>query len=512
MSRAEKQLVESKRKLHIVKRSILEDRPVVGKEVIEELQLQWDGAKGIDLCLLETYPLPGFEYRSPVKHCLYISVVGCRTLQNRLCCHTTGRISLGAVHIVISDDWGLFEVDRSLDEPCLPIFYPPVYQRLQLSPQTAMGLSPMMGIHRLSRAGEGSELHEIRDYHPGDSYRKMLWGATARTGRLTVREFAAEVNIPVVFVLNTSWFLRFGSPKMMFDQLVETAMVLASATYDAGDPFGFCLYGDEWIPTKYACQLPEHSQRRLTEMMESLLQIKVHKAPPLILNLPELKMEIAKLLNGKAESFQNYCDSSSINRELIRQGLMEEQVTMMNMEYVDELADIADRYGMPTPIFHSHFKANDTYEYRLELEEVSCLERLLSRLIPMIKDKALFVVSTRPYESNDATDRLCRVLSLIPRRSHRLLVLSPDYPSYTKQSAIIPKNSDDCLQIIKMAKGMPPSYILAALDFYTRRETLRRRILHLGGGFESIDAKKNIQYIIDLINHQRYPQGGQRYA
>ncbi|MBQ7177596.1 MAG: DUF58 domain-containing protein, partial [Victivallales bacterium] len=187
LSRAEKLLKKSKTCLRVTKRKLLQDRPVVGVPVDELIFLTWAGENSLDLCLLETLPLAGFEYSASVKHCLYLFPGKGKLVQNKLCCHTAGRMSLGQIRVIISDDWGVFELVRSLEAPFQPIFYPPVYMKMQLSPQTAMGLSPAMGIHRLSRAGEGAELHEIRDYHPGDSYRKMLWSATARTGRLIVR-------------------------------------------------------------------------------------------------------------------------------------------------------------------------------------------------------------------------------------------------------------------------------------------------------------------------------------
>lgn len=509
--RAEKLLVDSKRNLAVASRRIKQDRSVTGREVEEEVVLCWRGAMPVDLCLLETHPLPGFEYKSDVKYCLFLSPGAEKTVINKLCCHTIGKMSLGEITVRISEDWGLFEIERALDAPCQQIFYPPAYRKFQLSPQAAMGLSPFSGIHHLSRPGDGSELHEIRNYHTGDSYRKMLWGATARTGRLIVREFASEVNIPVVFVLNSSWFLRFGSPRMMFDQLVETALVLAEATYEAGDPFGYCLYGDNEIPGSSGCQLPVHSRQRITELMKSLLSIRVHQPPAGILDISGLNREIARLLNGRAETFNNYCDSSSVRKGLKAQGFIHDESQLSGQNYANVLMEIADRNGLPAPILHSRFKEDNSVEYSLECEEIARLNKMLLRLIPLIKDKALFVVSVRPYESGKSMEQLCRVLSQIPRRSHRLLVLYPDYPSYTKRGSNLPRNIDFCLKALR-DNCLPVADVVTAMDFYNRRDLLRRHVLSLGGGFENIDASKNINFIVDMINHQRYSQGGQCYA
>ncbi len=40
--------------------------------------------------------------------------------------------------------------------------------------------------------GDGTEIREIRDIAPGDSFRKIAWKASARRGRLMVREMEVD--------------------------------------------------------------------------------------------------------------------------------------------------------------------------------------------------------------------------------------------------------------------------------------------------------------------------------
>jgi uncharacterized protein (DUF58 family) len=45
---------------------------------------------------------------------------------------------------------------------------------------------------RLRLRGTGREFESLRDYHPGDELRNILWTATARRARLITREFTTE--------------------------------------------------------------------------------------------------------------------------------------------------------------------------------------------------------------------------------------------------------------------------------------------------------------------------------
>lgn len=54
-----------------------------------------------------------------------------------------------------------------------------------------------------SRRGAGHDLFSMRDYHPQDDLRHIDWKATARSRRLTVREFTSEDERRVTIILDT---------------------------------------------------------------------------------------------------------------------------------------------------------------------------------------------------------------------------------------------------------------------------------------------------------------------
>jgi uncharacterized protein (DUF58 family) len=80
------------------------------------------------------------------------------------------------------------------------IVYPkpePISDELHLLPMS-------VGQHLSQRRGAGFDLFSLRDYQPQDDLRHIDWKATARSRRLTVREFTAEDERRITIVLDTS--------------------------------------------------------------------------------------------------------------------------------------------------------------------------------------------------------------------------------------------------------------------------------------------------------------------
>ena len=79
------------------------------------------------------------------------------------------------------------------------IVYPkpePISDELHLLPMSA-------GQHISLRRGAGFDLFSLRDYQPQDDLRHIDWKATARSRRLTVREFTAEDERRITIALDT---------------------------------------------------------------------------------------------------------------------------------------------------------------------------------------------------------------------------------------------------------------------------------------------------------------------
>ncbi|NGY59074.1 DUF58 domain-containing protein [Lentzea sp. NEAU-D13] len=61
----------------------------------------------------------------------------------------------------------------------------------------------LVGIHRSPRAGDSTELRDIRAFQPGDRLKRIDWRVTTRTGTVHVRERHAEADAEIVLAVDT---------------------------------------------------------------------------------------------------------------------------------------------------------------------------------------------------------------------------------------------------------------------------------------------------------------------
>lgn len=110
----------------------------------------------------------------------------------------------------------------------------------------------MHGLHRAPRLGHSTDFAEHRPYQPGDDIRKIDWRVFGRTDRYYIKEFEADTNASIVFALDASGSMDFGSgavTKWHYARMLAGA--LAWFSQHQGDRVGLVLYGDairEYVP------------------------------------------------------------------------------------------------------------------------------------------------------------------------------------------------------------------------------------------------------------------------
>ncbi len=93
-------------------------------------------------------------------------------------------------------------------------------------------------------AGEGSELKELREFSPGDPFKRIAWKASARRGKLMVREYEQDERDVVLLILDASvelWSGAAGSAPL--DLAIDEVAAVANRHLRRGDRVGLAICG-----------------------------------------------------------------------------------------------------------------------------------------------------------------------------------------------------------------------------------------------------------------------------
>ncbi|MFN8221204.1 MAG: DUF58 domain-containing protein [Fimbriimonadales bacterium] len=123
--------------------------------------------------------------------------------------------------------------------------YPNVLALKEFDLLKQRGRLNQMGIRKSRVRGLGSEFESLRDYGEGDDFRKIDWKATARRGKLVVRQYEQERNQAVVICLDIGRRMLSeidGVTKL--DLALDAILMLAHAATHGGDNVGLLVYAD----------------------------------------------------------------------------------------------------------------------------------------------------------------------------------------------------------------------------------------------------------------------------
>ncbi len=110
----------------------------------------------------------------------------------------------------------------------------------------------MHGQHRSLRKGSSLDFAEHRPYQPGDDLRRIDWRVYGRTERFYIKEYDADTNAGVLFALDSSGSMDYGSAevtKFVYGRMLTAA--LAWLSQSQGDRVGLATFTqdlDQIIP------------------------------------------------------------------------------------------------------------------------------------------------------------------------------------------------------------------------------------------------------------------------
>lgn len=118
------------------------------------------------------------------------------------------------------------------------------------------------------RAGIGEDFFSLRDYYPGDEFKRINWKASSRCGQLVTNEYEALKTTDVVIVLDARRENALGEEKLLLDYSLDAAASIAAGVLKGGNRLGFLAYSDSfhWLH-------PSTTRRHLLKILEILTEI-----------------------------------------------------------------------------------------------------------------------------------------------------------------------------------------------------------------------------------------------
>jgi uncharacterized protein (DUF58 family) len=119
------------------------------------------------------------------------------------------------------------------------------------APERRVGLSHKslrdeLGMRPRPARGEGAEFESLREYVSGDDPRHLDWRATARRGRLIVRQHQTERRHTVMLTVDTGRLMGTRVDDVSkLDRAIDCAVALARACNEYGDRVGFMAFDRE---------------------------------------------------------------------------------------------------------------------------------------------------------------------------------------------------------------------------------------------------------------------------
>lgn len=167
----------------------------------------------------------------------YGSTAGDGHLQLRLSAQRWGRVRVGPVHVLVTDQLGAFRDQLELSAPDVQVVPSATVLDAPVEVPTPIGVS---GVHLSRRRGDGTALSEVRTFRTGDRLHRINWRVSQRTGQLHTNATFTEQDTEVLIVTDTiadvapaPW--ADGEDPTSLDMTIRATSAVARHYLTAGD-------------------------------------------------------------------------------------------------------------------------------------------------------------------------------------------------------------------------------------------------------------------------------------
>jgi uncharacterized protein (DUF58 family) len=159
-----------------------------------------------------------------------------------------GVFQLECVHVKTTSRLGLWHRFLRLPAPGEIHVYPDMKQLGEYELLARTNRLSLLGLRRTRRIGSENEFERLRDYTIDDDHRHIDWRATARRQELTVRDFQANQNQQLVFLVDCGRMMTGQSRGVpLLDRTFNALLMLSWIALSRGDSVGLILFADRVV-------------------------------------------------------------------------------------------------------------------------------------------------------------------------------------------------------------------------------------------------------------------------
>ena len=192
-----------------------------------------------------------------------------------------GSFKLNSVYFACMSRFGYW--NRFFSIPCETELhvYPDLQQITQYELLARTDRLYQLGVRKIRKVGLDNDFERLRDYQLDDNYKQISWNATARRNKLTVKDFQAQRNQRIVFLIDCGRMMTNTAKGLtLLDHSFNAMLMLAYVALRQGDSVGLLCFADKplfYVPPKsgqgqmnrllHVCYdtFPEHIESRYDE-------------------------------------------------------------------------------------------------------------------------------------------------------------------------------------------------------------------------------------------------------
>lgn len=179
-----------------------------------------------------------------------------------------GKYNFDNVYIRVSGKFGLIHRQYKIPLRTSISVYPNIIELKKFLNLISQNRQEQIG-YKMRLPGGETEFDYLRDYQPGDNYKKINWNATAKKRHPIVEVDQKEFNRNILVVLDTGRMMttKYGYLTKL-DYAIDASLILAAASIKKNDRFGMLSFSDKinfFLP-------PSKSNKVLTSILSTLYE------------------------------------------------------------------------------------------------------------------------------------------------------------------------------------------------------------------------------------------------